>query len=47
MTWPPKENCYCGGPEEIYPHRHGTGRHCRTSTPTGEVTAEVGIEADD
>ncbi|MCW2898801.1 MAG: hypothetical protein JWO67_1066 [Streptosporangiaceae bacterium] len=27
--WPPEENCYCGGPEEIYPHRVGTGRYCR------------------
>lgn len=25
----PEGNCYCGGPEEIYPHRFGTGRHCR------------------
>lgn len=22
-------NCYCGGPEEIYPHPFGTRRHCR------------------
>lgn len=28
-TWPPSENCYCGGPEEIYAHRRGTRRHCR------------------
>lgn len=27
--WDPSENCYCGGPEEIYPHRRGTGRACR------------------
>lgn len=25
----PEGNCYCGGPEEIYPHRHGTGYYCR------------------
>ena len=25
----PEENCYCGGPEEIYPHRFGTGRYCK------------------
>ncbi|TDC30086.1 hypothetical protein E1211_24895 [Micromonospora sp. 15K316] len=29
--WDPSHNCYCGGPEEIYPHRRGTGRHCRTA----------------
>jgi hypothetical protein len=25
----PSTNCYCGGPEEIYPHRCGTGRYCK------------------
>lgn len=34
--WPPEENCYCGGPEEIYPHRAGTGRYCRNRTPAAE-----------
>lgn len=28
-TWPPSENCYCGGPGELYAHRHGTGHYCR------------------
>lgn len=28
-TWDPAENCYCGGPEEIYPHRRGSGYYCR------------------
>lgn len=28
-TWPPSENCYCGGPEEVFAHRRGTRRHCR------------------
>lgn len=23
-----EKNCYCGGPEEIYPHKLGTGRYC-------------------
>lgn len=31
-TWPPSENCYCGGPEESrFAHRRGTRRHCRLS----------------
>lgn len=29
FRWDPAENCYCGGPEEIYPHRHGTGYYCK------------------
>lgn len=28
-THDPSTNCYCGGPEEIYPHQRGTGLYCR------------------
>jgi hypothetical protein len=29
----PEGNCYCGGPEEIYPHPYGSGRSCRHERP--------------
>jgi len=29
--WEPSQNCYCGGPEETYPHKRGTGHYCRRS----------------
>lgn len=29
------ENCYCGGPEDIYPHRRGTGYYCREQDHRG------------
>lgn len=28
-TWPPSENCFCGGGAD--PHRRGVRRHCRPS----------------
>lgn len=34
--WDPSQNCYCGGPEEIYPHKFGTGRHCRGKVQGGK-----------
>lgn len=41
--WDPSENCYCGGPEEIYPHRRGTGQYCRRSAaPTASQKAHLG-----
>lgn len=47
-NWPPEENCYCGGPEEIYPHRIGTGHYCRlepTDTPPARRTKQDGDQA--
>ena len=29
-------NCYCGGPEEIYPHVFGKGQHCRGKVEGGK-----------
>lgn len=38
----PAENCYCGGPEEIYPHQRGTRSGCRTKTdPSDPLTRET------
>lgn len=33
-TWPPSENCFCGGADDrrnVLAHRRGTRRHCRLS----------------
>lgn len=35
-SWLPGQNCYCGGPEEVYPHKKGTGLHCREQKPVAE-----------
>jgi hypothetical protein len=40
----PEGNCYCGGPEEIYPHRYGTGYYCKREVARrGEA---VGVSED-
>jgi hypothetical protein len=44
--WPPRENCYCGGPEEIYPHRKGTGKHCRITPRAAAHEIELTLTAD-
>lgn len=40
-TWPPSENCYCGGPDEdLTAHRRGTRRHCRLTKWEREHAAQ-------
>ena len=41
--WPPSENCYCGGPEEIYAHRYGTGRACRAKVKQQPVRQKQAV----
>jgi hypothetical protein len=43
-AWPPSENCYCGGPEEIYPHRYGTGFYCRRKAAESNAPASAATE---
>lgn len=37
----PSQNCYCGGPEEIYPHVYGTGYYCKRKVQKMQVVEKV------